>query len=165
MKSISLTRGLEAIIDDEDYVEISQYKWHAQYSAHSDSFYAARTCPGILILMHRQILNLSGKQQTDHVNRNILDNRKSNLRICNFAENQANRAKVRRPCTSIFKGVSWYKRQQKWRACIGINLKTHHLGFFESEKEAAKAYDLAAFAQWGDYALLNFPLLGVQPSL
>jgi len=85
---------------------------------------------------------------------NGIKNKRSNLRTCTSTQNTANQRK--RKGSSNFKGVSWYKREQKWRAGIGYKGKDFHLGYFNDELEAAKAYDKAAKDLWGEFANLNF---------
>ena len=83
--------------------------------------------------MHREILGL-GKQDKiyiDHINRNKLDNRRSNLRIATKSQNGLNREE------SV--GVSWRKERNKWRARITINGKEQFLGHFNNWEEAIQA--------------------------
>lgn len=157
MKEIALTRGLVTVVDDEDFVALSVYKWYAKKRDHL--YYAARneTLPDgrrRTILMHIAILGVVG---VDHADGNGLNNRRYNLRPCNQAQNQGNRRKIgTRNCSSKFKGVSWNVRLQKWAAYIRKNYKRIHLGFFSDESEAALAYDAAARKHFGEYAKLNF---------
>lgn len=90
------------------------------------------------IKLHRFILNLNGNEIVDHINQNILDNRKINLRIVDRSENSRNR-EAKKNGTSIYKGV--FKKRNKWIAQIRINGKTTHLGTFETELEAGQAYN------------------------
>jgi hypothetical protein len=92
----------------------------------------------------------------DHIDHNGLNNRKKNLRNCTFAENCRN-TRLSSGTTSKYKGVHWHKRQKKWAAAIRCNNKTHHLGYFTDEAEAAKVYDKAAKKYHGVFASLNFP--------
>lgn len=106
--------------------------------------------------MHRFIMDAPKGQQVDHINGNKLDNRKSNLRICSHSENLRNQRKPK-DNKSGFKGVSWHKGAKRWCAEIRSNGKRHHLGYFDTAEDAAKAYDIAATLIHGDYARLNFP--------
>ena len=88
--------------------------------------------------MHREILGkIPEGYVVDHINRNGLDNRKKNLRICTVSENLLNRPKYRGH--SQYKGVSWHKKSQRWRATF----RGKDIGWFLNEKEAAKCYDEA----------------------
>ncbi|KKM14674.1 hypothetical protein LCGC14_1703720, partial [marine sediment metagenome] len=103
MKRIPLTQGKFAIVDDDIFDYLSQWKWYAQKDR--NTFYALRNVvvkgKAKTIRMHRQILNSKKGQQTDHLNGNGLDNRRCNLRICTRSQ-QAMNTKKRRNCTSRF---------------------------------------------------------------
>jgi hypothetical protein len=151
---IPLTRGQFAIVDAEDYPSLSQYTWFAE-GTHKN-YYAVRKENGKSIKMHRQILNAPDHLVVDHIDHNGRNNRKSNLRLCTFAENCRNQRRVAHK-TSKYKGVHWRKRGKKWAAAIRCDNKTHHLGYFTNEIEAAKAYDKAARKFHKDFASVNFP--------
>ena len=153
-KLIPLTQGKFAIVDADDYDELSQYKWTAAKSP--NTFYAVRSVRGRQIRMHRLITNAPKGLVVDHRNHNGLDNRKENLRLCTRSENACNQ----RPQTgrsSKYKGVCWHKTQKRWHARIHSNGVTYHLGSFKSEIEAAKAYDKKTKELFGKFACLNFP--------
>jgi hypothetical protein len=92
----------------------------------------------------------------DHINANRSDNRIENLRECSNAENCRNTSSMKGG-TSNFLGVCWYARNKRWHSQITVNRRRLHLGFFRDEEEAAKAYDAAAEAHFGEFARLNFP--------
>lgn len=162
MRYIPLTQGQIAIVDDEDYEELSQFKWYAQ--KRGQTYLAARTYyengKKKFEYMHRRIVRAPDGLVVDHINGNGLDNRRSNLRICTRAENNRNihrhlsrkRAKV----VSRFKGVYWDERSKKWTAQIRVNRRQIWLGMFEDEIQAALAYDAAAFCYFGEFARPNF---------
>jgi len=155
-KLIPLTRGYEAIVDDEDFEWLSQFKWC--YS----TGYAVRKKNYKLLMMHREIMQTPLDMDTDHINRNRLDNRRSNLRIVTTSQNLMNRAKMVGHSTSIYKGVSKLtpretQRRNPWRACIRIDSRLVHIGLFLDEIEAARAYDAKAREVFGEFAFLNFP--------
>jgi len=104
-------------------------------------------------LLHRIIMNPPGNLQVDHRNKNPLDNRRTNLRICSNSENQWNRGKTRSN-TSGFKGVFRDKRQQKksYRARITANKEIFNLGSFEKPEQAGAAYKRAAKQHHGKFA-------------
>lgn len=91
----------------------------------------------------------------DHKNGNTLDNRRENLRICTYSENNRNRKQISSNNKSGYKGVSWDKQKNKWRTCLNINKKQKHIGFFNDIIEAAKAYNEAAIKYFGEFAKLN----------
>lgn len=155
MKQIPLTQGKFAIVDDEDYEWLMQWKWYAAKGTYT--YYAARGFPK-RILMHRQILGLikgDGKE-SDHKDHNGLNNRKINLRSCTKSENQHNQNIIRKKTSSKYKGVCWHKSHQKWTAQIVINNKHFCLGLFNNETKAAKAYDKKAKKLFGEFVLTNF---------
>ncbi len=155
MKEIGLTQGQVALVDDEDYDYLMQWKWYAQGSKKSNYFYAVRNEAKDKILMHRVILDLNDKSKTaDHKNHNTLDNQKQNLRIASVAQNSCNRISLHK--SSKFLGVNKTKVRNTWRASITKNYTTKYLGSFKTEEQAALAYDMAAKAIHGEYANLNF---------
>lgn len=154
MKEIPLSKGYSAIVDDEDFDYLNQWKWTWRKG------YATRTvtiAPGVreLIIMHRILLNAPDGVFVDHINMNGLDNRRENLRLADRTQNNANRKKPTGLHSSMFKGVSWFKLRKAWRADIKVNRKCVHLGVFDCEVEAAKAYNFAAIEYFGAYAQLN----------
>jgi len=167
MRTIELTQGQVALVNDEDYGGLNQFKWFAVWSPNTKSFYAERHSKTVngkrhTISMAREVLGLQkgDKRQADHINHDTLDNRRCNLRICTHQQNGMNRRK-RRPhagkkCSSRYSGVCWDKRAKKWRAYIRHNGKRIYLGYFTSEIEAAKAYDKKAKELFGEFANLNF---------
>lgn len=150
MKTIPLTKGYEAIVDDEDYEFLMKWKWHALISP-SGNIYAER-CERPLrqkikhIMMHRVINQTPEGFKTDHRNGNGLDNRRHNLRTATHSQNMMNR----RPNvkgSSRYKGVSWHKQHRKWCAVI----QGRHIGLFVNEREAALAYAARAAEKFGEF--------------
>lgn len=146
--------NINVLIDDEDYEKIKNYTWGVQYSKRADSFYIARKIKNKTLLLHRVIANCPDDKIIDHINHNTLDNRKENLRICVNAENCRNMNKPKHGVTSVYKGVRKY-RNNKYSVCIKYNKKQIHIGYYDSEIEAAKAYDKAALKYHGEFAKLN----------
>ena len=103
--------------------------------------------------MHRHILSAPAHLTVDHINRNRLDNRRCNLRLCTVAENNCNRFVVLSP-TSRFKGVT--RRDNLWVASIHPSGNRLRLGSFAVEEDAARAYDVAAKKFYGEFACCNF---------
>jgi hypothetical protein len=159
MKKIPLTQGKFALVDDEDYNVLSKLKWHLQpnkkkeYAAHSRSYSTksgGRSCE--TILMHKFI---TGRRGADHRDGNGLNNQKHNLRKATASQNNMNKGKMSVPCTSKYKGVSFYKITGKWVASICVKGKRYHLGYFDKEIDAARAYNKAALLYHGNFARLN----------
>jgi hypothetical protein len=108
--------------------------------------------------MHRVIMNAPADRFVDHKHGEGLDNRKENLRIVTCAQNQYNRRKMTtRQTSSKYKGVYFRKNYKKYCAQIRYKGKRMHLGYFDNETDAAKAYDEAAKKLFGEFARLNFP--------
>lgn len=145
-------------IDFEDYVFIKNYIWSVKFR--KGNYYAITSKNKEKILLHRLILekygiNISGKL-IDHINSNTQDNRKNNLRTCNYSENNRHRKKVfKYNTTSIYKGVILEKQTGKWIAKITYNNLPIYLGYYDSEKLAAQAYNNAAKEYFGEFAYLN----------
>ena len=153
--------GRIALVDDEDYDLIEQYRWYVEeriFPSGSISGPYARTSihvkhKYILVFMH---IMITGWSQVDHKNHNGLDNQRKNLRQADNFQNQANR-KRDFDSTSPYKGVTWSKTSGKWIARISIGGVRRSLGYFTDETEAAHAYDTAAAEAFGEYAWINFP--------
>lgn len=170
-KVILLHNGLEAIVDDEDYERLSKYKWTAlAYDQDMPKYRAVRHTGNKktrrAVYMHREIMNIPGGlsgQHVDHINHDGLDNRKQNLRIATKAQNRQNATKGGdfngKPCTSKLKGVSIAGRgSKKWSARICSNKEKMIIGYYDTQEEAARAYDEAALKYFGEFASLNFPI-------
>lgn len=153
VKEISLTGGLVALVDDEDWPLISQHNWRAQKS---DTTYYALTGASetAWISLHRLITEATPDQTVDHKDGDGLNNRRSNLRVCTREQNSANR-RLGVNNKSGYKGVCWVRKRGKWLAQISVDKKHYTLGAFADPWEAAQAYNKAALAAWGEFALLN----------
>lgn len=147
-KLIKLNNGQNIIISDIDYKRVNQHTWRV----HTLTGYVQATINNKTILLHRFILNTPIGLVTDHINHNKLDNRRSNIRICNRIENQRNKVKSKTNKLE-FKGIRFRK---SWQATINVDNKQLFLGCFKDKIDAAKAYDKAAKKYFGKFALLNF---------
>jgi hypothetical protein len=152
MREISLTQGRVALVDDEDYERINAHRWYTFKMKHSLTAYAVRKQAGKVIMMHREIAGTPDGMLTDHKDRDGLNNRRDNLRICTHTENHQNEA-PRRNKISKYKGV--YRHGGKWQARISINGMRRSLGHHEAEVDAAKAYNMAAVNNFGEFARVN----------
>jgi hypothetical protein len=153
MKEIQLTKGKVALVDDEDYEWLNQWKWcfhHAGYAVRTSIDKKKRT----MILMHRLIIGTPQHMETDHINNNRLDNRKCNLRVCTASQNQANRpAPINNKCKN--KGVYWYGARNKWCAHIWYDNRTHCIGRFNTIEEAINAYNKKSKEIFGVFAYID----------
>lgn len=168
VKELLLTQGFVAVVDDDDYEYLSQWKWLAINNRQRRKVYAGRTKwlgngKKTTVLMHREILGFPPGKEIDHIDGDGLHNTKGNLRVCSTSENGRNRS-FQRNNTSGFKGVFWRKKSKKWEAAINIAGKTRYLGKFSSAEEAARAYDATARELHGEYASLNFDNTPPQPT-
>jgi hypothetical protein len=156
MKRIPLTRGMFALVDDEDFEWLSIYRWNAH--AVAGFFYATasryrgqvKTQP----YMHRLIMRPTPGKRVDHINHDTLDNRKSNLRICSPSQNLWN-SKIPLSNKSGYKGVSKCSATGRWRVDIRKSGKGINIGRFVDIRKAAMAYDREATRMFGEFALTN----------
>lgn len=160
MRKIQLTQGKFALVDDEDFEYLMQWKWHAQRrpKGYYEVFYACRSIANNgHIYMHRDLMKTQEGMICDHVDHDTLNNQKSNLRNCTHSENLRNRRKGI-GTSSIYKGVYFMRGRKKhpWIAQIVITARnTTSLGSFKTEIEAALAYNQAAKKYYGEFACLN----------
>ncbi len=165
MKEIPLTQGKIALVDDKDFKKILGHTWFAvQKGRTGDNWYAAtqiaKPYPGRrqkTLYMHHLILPPRFGFLTDHRDRNGLNNQRRNLRYCTRMQNRIN-CRKNINASSHFRGVSWHKLNRKWVSVIRHEGHLYHLGFFDSEIEAAKTYDRKALELRGSIeAKINFP--------
>jgi len=151
MKKIELANNSGFIfVDDEDFDFLDNLKWHKSSCGSACTYInEKRTFISNLILTE--------DKEVDHINRNRLDNRKSNLRYCTRQENQRNRGKFKN-CASIFKGAQRVGTRNLWRSRIVVDGEKKSLGYFKTDKEAGMAYDSAAKKYFGQFALTNASL-------
>ena len=162
MKEIVLSKGKDvALVDDEDYEWLSQFKWYLLTSGvHTKLKYAFTKSKNDYkagaVAMHRLIMNAAKGQIVDHKDRDGLNNQRSNLRFASATQNQHNRPGS--PLSSSkYKGVYWSDENNGWVASISVDYKNLVLGTFNVEEEAALAYDRKAREVQGEFAFLNFP--------
>lgn len=134
----------KTLIDLDDIEKVSKYKW-------SVSQYVTTGVP--TLFLHKFVMN--SELEHDHINRNILDNRKHNLRPCTHNMNLGNIKVNRTNNTSGAKGVSWSKREKKYVVKIMKNKKSFSLGQFDSLVDAAQSYNKAALEYFGEFANIN----------
>lgn len=149
MKEIALTQGLVALVDDEDYERLNQFTWYAHKG--KNTFYA-RTSQKPMVYMHKMLLDAP---IVDHINGNGVDNTKNNLRAASQTNNNANGRKRRNATSSKFKGVSFDSTRQKWECKVNFQGRRVFFGRYDSELDAAKAYNEAALSIFGSFAKVN----------
>lgn len=148
--------GKSFICDKEDLQVLQDHYWLIDTYGYPVTKVDRRTTR-----FTRMILHPSKEECIDHINGDTLDNRRSNLRIASRLNNQRNMGMPKHN-TSGYKGVGYRKDRGKYRAYISLNDETHHIGYFNTAEEAARAYDRAARFYFGQYACLNFPEEGEQ---
>lgn len=154
MKEIQLNKGFVTKVDDEDFEWLNKNKWNIQEGR---NFYARRTVTNkkITIYMHKEIAKKHGiiGENIDHIDRDFLNNQKSNLRGCTRSQNSKNRKPWGK---SKYLGVSWTSAKKKWHVQIRIAInQPKSFGFFDDEKEAARTYNELAKKYHGEFANLN----------
>lgn len=160
VKYIELTQGKRAIVDDEDYEKVAEFRyWWANKSSNGTRWYAWGKkdggCP--TVGLHWLIANPPAGFVVDHKDHDGLNNVRNNLRWCTHADNTHN-SRIRKDNTSGYKGVGLHKFQGKiwWRARIAANGKRKTIGHYRTAVEAALAYDRAARELHGEFAYTNF---------
>ncbi|MCM3651295.1 AP2 domain-containing protein [Metabacillus litoralis] len=152
---------METLIDTIDLPRAQEFegRWYPIRDRRTKSFYVGGSLklePGkwTTIQLHRWITNAPPNMLVDHYNHQTLDNRhEHNLRLCSIGENNRNRQVS--SGSSKYKGVDWHNFRKKYRARIKVNSKSIHLGHFDTELEAALAYNRAAIEHHGAFAKLN----------
>lgn len=142
--------GLYALVDEEDVDLVQRFTWCPHVDGASPVYAVSRGGGR----MHRLIMDAKPGEIVDHINRDALDNRRSNLRIVNATQSTVNTS-PKRGTSSRFKGVT--PERGRWRAQIHHHKRPIWLGVFDTEEEAARVYDVAARSIFGDCAYLNFP--------
>jgi len=154
-KEIPLTKGAVALVDDDMYDYLMQWKWHL-----GSQGYAVRNCKRTevgrkKISMHTMIIKPVFNMVFDHASGNKLDNTRKNLRLCTKAQNSYNKHSQRNN-KSGFRGVYWHKNNKGWQAQIRVNYKNIYIGTYHDAELAARAYDAEARKHFGKYARTNF---------
>jgi hypothetical protein len=144
---IALSHGLVALVDEEDYPRVNQWKWKAYKQKNGTWCVQTWMLQGDgkrrTVRMRRFIDQTPCGYEVININGDAFDNRRSNLRRCTRAERLTNR-RLQRNNTSGFKGVSFHKQNSMWQANINAGGKYHSLGYFETPEAASKVYEAAA---------------------
>lgn len=152
MKTVFLPSGEPVLLDDCDLELWNQYPWLKHSTG--DGTYVSCLWQGHRVYLHRLI---AGGKITHHNNGNWADCTRANLIATDFAGNARGFRKRAARYPSRYRGVGFFKRDQRWRAQIMVNYVQKFLGYFDTEEEAARAYDAAAKRYFGAIAQLNFP--------
>jgi hypothetical protein len=150
---VCLKTGEIVLIDDEDLPKVAHIKWYRHGEGYAVGYIPSSSWGAKdwkLVLLHQLIL--PGCHKVDHRNGNRLDNHKQNLRPADDFEHARN-VKVRTTATktSRFKGVCWHKQLERW----WVRVANKSCGTFDSEIQAAQAYNDAALQEFGEFAKLN----------
>lgn len=145
------------LIDDEFYPLVSRYKWHVykecqKYYAYTNVYIGKKQYK---LGIHRLIKGMTA-HHVDHINRNPLDNRLSNLRFATAAQNATNKDYRRNKCG--FRGVYKRKTDDYWSAQITHHGKKLTKRYFKTAEEAAKQYDIWSREFHGEFGVTNFPI-------
>lgn len=157
-KRLSLNNEEFALIDEDDYKLVSEFKWFVDIKGKQKyakcKKYIGRVSGKYIykrLYLHRLIMNPPKGMDVDHINGNGLDNRRCNLRICTRSQNIRNA--IGKKGTSQYKGVC--RHRNSWLASITKDYKQIHIGHYSTEIEAAKAYDKKAKELFGEFAKFN----------
>lgn len=162
MREIKLTNSDKvALVDDDGALLIGDRKWlltHTGYPA--TGYYNPKAKQSGPVLMHRILMDCPAGMCVDHINRDRMDNRLCNLRIVSRTENNQHSKARSTKTTSRFKGVclmrnTKYVLSKPWKVQISAHGKTHRIGYFALEIDAARAYDEAAIRLHGEFAVTN----------
>lgn len=155
MTVLCLPHGKYTLIDDEDLDFVRKWHW-GTVIAKGRAWYVRRSLPMEADgktrkeYLHRALTGAGPLECVDHRNRDTLDNRRGNLRVCTYAQNNSN-TRIRITSKSGFKGVSWNTSDKRWKASVGQAF----VGNFMTAIEAALAYDAAAIEAFGEFACTN----------
>lgn len=153
---IQLTKGYTALVDLAD-ADLDAFDWQCFETPNSDLVYARNSKGRQTTLLHRAVLErilnrkLSRQEHVDHIDRNGLNCRRSNLRLATRSENMQNR-KLASNNKSGYRGVSYDKVKQKWIATIGYGGEHIYLGGYDTPEEANKVRVAAAKQLHGKFA-------------
>lgn len=157
---VPLTKGQISIIDAEDASRVLAFTW-CYYSGYAGRR-ARKGEPGFrahadrdVVYIHQVVQSCESGTVPDHINGNVLDNRRANLRCATPSQNSSNTKRITAANTSGIRGASFV--YGKWEARIRHNGKLLYLGRFTSQEEAGLAYDRAAIELHGEFATLNYP--------
>lgn len=158
VREIPLTQGFVALVDDEDYERVMQFKWYAHRD--NGNVYARsdirRNGKKVSLRLHRFILDAPPDVLVDHADGNGLDCTRRNIRFATVSQNNAN--KNTPGSSSGYRGVVLDRRRGTWTARISVNGHEFNRFGFGNPRDAARAYDVMAIEHFGQFARPNFPI-------
>lgn len=153
MKTIQLTQGKVAIIDDEDYEKVCTKKWYAH--KRTGKYYAESGGINGRYMLHIFVMGLENGVLLDHKDGDSLNNQKENLRVCTRQQNSYNKKPYSTAPIAGIKGISLNKKSKRWRAQIQKDKKKIYIGVYSNYLDAAKAYNEKAIELFGEFSQLN----------
>ena len=157
VRKVLSSNGYEILVDSIDYDYVSKFTWWVhkrEFGIANIRRWAKVNGRGINIILSRELLQAPKGVFVDHINRNPLDNRRTNLRLASPGENSRNRKKsLNKKCK--YKGVYPNNRGKPWRVSIRLNGKHIHVGCFDTQEEGALAYNEASRKYHGEFGCIN----------
>jgi hypothetical protein len=150
---IHTSKGEPILVDADKFKELNKLKWNIDGDGYPGRTFKIRG-KDFHERLHRRVLGNPAGKQVDHVKPFRWVNTSWNLRIATSHQNHANQRK-QPGRSSRFKGVCWDKWTNSWKAQIQVHERTIHIGRYDSESDAAIAYNNAAMLHFGEFALLN----------
>lgn len=155
MKEINLTKGQVALVDDEDFEFLNQWKWQAHKDQHTGGFYARRgtrfMVKTITTIMHREIMNTPKDMVCDHIDHNTLNNQKSNLRNVTISQNAMNRVGEQKEKNKPLGVRGVHREGTGYRAQINIDKKPKKFSVRKTLEEAIADRKKAEIEHYGEY--------------
>ena len=149
MKTLELSRGKVALVDDDDFEWLKKYKWTLSGDGRYAIYYPKRNGKRRLFLLHRTIMTAKKNEVIDHIDGDGLNNQRQNLRAVSHRQNLLNRRDLNNKVIGIT------KHQKGWWARIRYQGKHISLGVYEFKQDAIDAYQTAAKKYYGEKAFLN----------
>jgi HNH endonuclease len=150
------SKGGFAVVDADLFEDLNRRRWYANAKGyiHANTW-DPTTKRGSRVALHRVVNKTPAGMHTDHINHDLRDCTRRNLRTCARSENMMNQRPQAGAKSSAFKGVHWHKGHRKWVARIKLNQRSYELGEFDDEALAAAAYNAAATRVFGEFANPN----------